>query len=232
MLIKNGLLLLLGLIFSQTSFATESKFNLYSKAFIFASSDQDLPRPLPNDDLPTQPPDDAPKPIGSFSFKDGKELFDKGLLPTEQGLVGNWNVIAWGDLSKSFAGMTNFYAENGKINDDGSKMMVAFGWKTKEITNEKQFFSSFSNFGFKDANRGPNQARIDIGRKAAVTSIYAAAGRNISASYFVFDCRQVHNNSDLVICGVTLKLNGEKTPPDQKVYDNVMGGMLVLKKQR
>ncbi len=233
MLIKNSLLLLIGLSFSQVSFAAEIQPVHMLKTFSKVSSGQDLPRPLPKDDAPIPlPPNsqDSPKPVGAFNFSDGKQLFDLGLLPTEQGLVGSWSVIGWADLSKSFANMTDFYHSNGKTNTDGSKWGVVFGWQVKEITNEKYFFSQFLNWGGKNSSQGPYMVRVDSSRKAAITSTFAYSGGSLSKTYFTYDCRAVHNNSDLVICGVTLKLNSVNAPAEQKAFDNVMGGMMVLKK--
>ena len=39
---------------------------------------------------------DAPTPIDNFTFADGKELWDQGVMPDENKLVGTWNNIAWG----------------------------------------------------------------------------------------------------------------------------------------
>ena len=219
MLIKNSVLLLIGLSFSQASFATELKSTSNLKASATVLSGQDLPRPLPTEDTPT--------PV-TFDFCDGKKVFDRGLLPTEQGLVGSWLVVGYASVSRNFTDLRDFYVADGMANHDGTKWSVVFGWHVKEITNEKYFSAKFLNWA--GDNQGPYQARIDKDRKAAITAFFANGGR--SKTIFTFDCRQVNNNSDLAVCGVTLKLNGNNTTPAQKQYDNVMGGMLVLKKSR
>ncbi|RYZ76130.1 MAG: hypothetical protein EOP06_31630 [Proteobacteria bacterium] len=182
-------------------------------------------------------PGDRPTPIPSapkegFTFTDGKELWKLSSMPKGKGLLGRWNLIGYADVSYEFAEMEDDYNARGIKNRDGSVMTLSYQTAINPIDQSTVLTTEYLAWGRKDLKQGPYISSIDPAVQAVVSSLFAGLPK--AKTYFRFDCRESVLDLDQLVCALTLKVDPSEfgNYPRQDVYNNVLGGIAVFKRER
>jgi hypothetical protein len=204
----------------------------------FAFAQNDLPPSLPPppsydpvqiEATPVEAPESAP--MGRLRWSGLKKLFLAGLLPVEQNLMGDWKMSAYADLDYAFASMKNCFSISECATSAMSPKILRFNTSLSSRSGIDNLLVDFLSWESIGSIRHSFSAHVDSNRQAAVASVNAADGS--TQYYYTLDCRQLANDTNRLVCGLTLRVYAsQRAHPNQARYNGKMAGFMILDRVR